>query len=711
MAFRTCIGALAATVSTLALSPAHAEDAEAESRSDIVVNGQRNAPEPTEDTGDFTSRQSATATRMLLSPRETPQSISIVTRAQMDDFALRNANAVLAATTGVNVELVETDRTYFSARGFEISNFQIDGLGLPFASGDQMGDIDTAAYDRIEVLRGANGLLSSTGNPAATVNFIRKRPTSDFRTALSGTYGSWDNVRLDADISGPLNSSGTIRARGVAMGETRDSYLDRYSIDKTLFYGTVEADLSSRTTLAIGHLRQDNEPRGGMWGALPLYFTDGTPTNYDRSTSTAADWSYWNTRDRQSFAELSHDLSDDWSLRATVHRRVQKTGGDLFYVYGTPDPDTGLGLYSYPSRYDSTERQWIADIYATGNFTAFGREHDLVVGGTWSRSKSEMLSGYSADIGTPLPDLATWDGSYTRPSFDASYGSANFTDRRESAYAALRINVADPFKLIGGLNLTHVKSEGEQYDVVHQYGKTKLTPYIGAVYDLADNVSAYASYARIFKPQHETDIDSVVLAPIEGSNLELGIKGGWFEDRLNASLAIFRVKQDNTAEYAGYNFDIGQSYYSTVDATSEGVELDIAGRITPALQISGGVTLLRIEDEDGLAARTYVPRQTVKLAATWTPPILPGLTLGANLKWQGDIKRDQGVTADGDAIVTRQGDYALVGLMARYDINDHWSVSGNLNNLTNEKYITSLYWAQGYYGAPRNGSVTVSWRF
>ncbi|WP_411028664.1 TonB-dependent receptor plug domain-containing protein, partial [Salmonella sp. s60093] len=93
-----------------------------------------------------------------LTPRETPQAISTITRSQLDDFGLGTVNDALAFAPGVTVERVETDRTYYSARGFDIDNFQLDGIGLPFTNGAQWGEVDTIVYDRIDVLRGANGL-------------------------------------------------------------------------------------------------------------------------------------------------------------------------------------------------------------------------------------------------------------------------------------------------------------------------------------------------------------------------------------------------------------------------------------------------------------------------------------------------------------------------------------------------------------------------
>jgi outer membrane receptor for ferric coprogen and ferric-rhodotorulic acid len=108
----------------------------------------------------------------------------------MEDFRLDTINDVLA-NTGVTVEKVETNRTYYTARGFDITNFQMDGIGVPMTYSLQYGDIDMAMFDRVEIVRGANGLSSSTGNPSATVNFIRKRPTDDFQASAGLTIGSW----------------------------------------------------------------------------------------------------------------------------------------------------------------------------------------------------------------------------------------------------------------------------------------------------------------------------------------------------------------------------------------------------------------------------------------------------------------------------------------------------------------------------------------
>lgn len=663
-------------------------------------------------TDNYTVSTVTGATRLPLSLRETPQSVSVITRAQMDDFGMNNINDVLGRTTGISVEKIETDRTYYGARGFDITNFLTDGLGMPFANGGQEGDIDTAIYDHIEVLRGANGLLSFTGNPSATVNFVRKRPTADPQGSLGATVGSWNNRRLDADISGPLNTSRSVRGRAVLADQQSDSYLDRYAVHKKVAAVMLEADLGSDTLLSAGLTWQKNSPKSPMWGALPLYNTDGTPTDYARSTSTAADWSHWDIANTQSYLSLARDLSNGWSVKATLNHRRIAGASELFYVYGTPDATTGLGLFSYPSRYNSTESQYYADVYASGPFELGGREHELVLGVNAGKSDVDQLSGYSADIGTPLPPLWDWDGRYRKPSFDAYYQGAQFHIRRRSAYATARWHLTDALKLITGASITHIRSTGENYGVAHAYEKTKATPFVGAVYDLGAHYSLYASYAKLFNPQTEVDINNRVLDPVTGDNVEAGIKGAWMDDRLNASLAVFRSRQNNYAESVGINPATGQSYYRGINATSTGYEFDLAGSITADWEASAGFTQLGIEDDRNRNVRTYVPRRVLRVTTTYRLPWLPGLKVGGSLRWQDRIVRDQGATdTQGREIFTHQGSYALLGAMARYDFDPSWSATLNVDNLSNRKYIASLYWAQGYYGAPTNWQLNVSYRF
>ncbi|QJD67795.1 TonB-dependent siderophore receptor [Xanthomonas campestris pv. badrii] len=658
-----------------------------------------------ERTDGYTLRKTDSATRLALTPLETPQSVSTISRQQMDDFALNNANDVLALAAGVNVERVETDRTYYTARGFDILNFQVDGLGLPFTNGLADGDVDTAIYQRIDVLRGANGLLSSTGNPSATVNFVRKRPTDALAGAVTLSGGSWSNYRVDADVSGPLNQSGSVRGRAVGAWQEGDSYLDRYSIDKKVFYGVLEADLTDSTLLTVGASYQDNAPQGGMWGALPLYYSDGTQARYDRSTSTSADWSHWGSTDKRVFLEVQQALGGDWSLKGSLNYRRFETEGDLFYVYGQPDRQTGLGLFAYPSYYDSSESQKFADVYVSGTFALGGRRHDLVAGVNWGTLDTEQLSLYGRGIGNALPRLEDWTGNYPKPPFDAGTDGAAFDMTRRTAYVTARWSLGDRLKVITGVNQTQVESNGTNYGLQHRYDSNQTLPLVGAVYAFDPNYALYASYAEIFNPQTELDRTLNVLDPITGSNAELGIKGQWLDGRINAAFALFRTKQDNTAESDG---NVGALLvYRGIDATSTGYEAEVAGQLGDSWQVSASYTQLSLEGDDGENVRTYVPRRMAKLATTYRVAGLDQLKLGANVRWQDAITRVQ----DSGPGIIRQPSYALVGVMASYDITPQFNATLNINNLTDRTYINSLYWDQGFAGPGRNWWLSLNYRY
>jgi outer membrane receptor for ferric coprogen and ferric-rhodotorulic acid len=680
------------------------------SLSAVIVTGTGDST-PSEKTGLYTTKSSRSATGMDLSLRETPQTVSVISRTQLDDFKLNSVNDALAASSGIIVERPETDRAYFSARGFDVTNFQFDGIGVPFVYDIVNGDIDTAIYDRIEAVYGANGLTTPTGFPSATVNFVRKRPTADFAASAGLTAGSWDRYRLDADLSGPLIESGKIRGRVVLAKENSNSYIDRYEQDKTIFFGIIEADLSDSTQLAVGYNQQTNKPTSPLWGALPLYYSDGTRTNYDVSTSTSADWARWDSTTRSTFVELSQYFSEEWQAKAVYTHREFINDSTLFYAYGTPDRATGLGLYSYPSQYDSTNKQNLFDLYATGHFNLAGRKHDLTFGANWARSTLEDESKYGQGIGTPLPALETWNGDYPKPAFDAATDGSSFNDKRLSAYAANRLNLADSLKLIAGARWTKVEVEGESYGVDRYSNNNDISPYVGAIFDLTANVSAYGNFTKIFNPQYQTDITGTPLEPVTGTSKEVGLKSEWFERRLNASLAYFWTDQKNLAEAAGYTSTF-KTYYEGVDAESDGVQIDVSGALTDRWQVGFGYTQFSLKNPDGEDVRTYTPRKIFRLTTVYRMPFIDSLKIGANISWQDDIYRtDTYDYASGATTEVRQSSYALVNLMARYDINKSLNVAANFNNVTDEKYITSLMWSQGYYGAPQNFSISLNWKY
>ncbi|MCW3170958.1 TonB-dependent siderophore receptor [Shewanella sp. FYR11-62] len=665
----------------------------------------------------YNAHSASGASRLDLAISDIPQSVSVITDAQLRDFQLNDINAALDTATGINVERIETDRTYYTARGFDVTNFQVDGVGLPLTSGNNHADEDTAIYDRVEVIRGANGLMTGVGNPSATVNFIRKRPTADNQLNLLASYGSWDNLRLEVDGSAQLND--TFGARVVAVKQTKDSYLDRYQTDKTVLYAFIDAKLSDDTNLSVSHSYINNDAKGNNWGALPLFYTDGSATDYDTSTNTSADWSNWLVIKQNTVVEFSHYFSDDWSLRATYSHKTTDEDTELFYVYGTPDKTTELGLTGYGSEYDLDDQHNLADLYVNGDINLFGRDHQVVVGINYAKLDYTDSSLYDYTTGNgfpPMPDLNTWDGNTPKPTFKDAPSGSDVSATQKAAYFTGRFNLFEDFHLIAGGRFNNWQAEGESYSKIQDVEDSQFIPYVGVTYRFIPELLAYASYTETFKAQRELDINDNTLAPVTGESQEVGLKSELYNGNLITTLAYFDIQQTNLATPDPRTSQLPPTerrYIGADGISSHGFEVDIAGEIYPGLNASIGYTDFDITGDDQVAA--YTPSKLFKLAATYDLAFIEGLTFGVNMRWQDDIHRSQGIVADGfdnagQEIITEQSAYAIVDLMAKYHFSDALDLTVNANNVTDEKYLTSLYWAQGFYGAPANYSATLSWR-
>lgn len=649
-------------------------------------------------------QRSVGATGLDLTLRETPQSVTQVPRQQIEDFALSNINELLSMVPGVNVEKIETDRTFYNARGFDITTFQVDGVGLPLIWGLQFGDLDTALFERVDIVRGASGMLTGTGNPSATVNYIRKRPTSEFQALGSISYGSWDAYRLEADISGPLNAEGTIRGRAVYANEDRDSHLDFNHVNRNVYYGVLTWDVTPKLNATVGYSQQDNLADGVLWGALPLTFSDGSAIPYDRSASTSADWTFWDTHDKTAFLEATYAFDNGWRAKGTYTHKTFDEYAKLLYAFGNPDPVTGLGVGGMTGIYPSEYEQNLFDATLTGPISLWGRQHEIVLGVSSAEGTGKEWEDFYLGA-IDYPAVQDWGRlQVAEPVFPGPYLAATSRDRLNRVYGAVHFDFTDQFKAVVGFNAIDLKSSGQSYGVDQARSESKVSPYLGVVFDLNANLSLYASYTDIFNPQVEVDIDRVRLPAAAGESFEAGVKSEWFGGKLYATAAVFKSEQRGLADFAGTIPGSTDSYYAGVDTFVEGYEFEVAGAITDRWQVAGGWTHLSIEGEDGGDVRQYLPRKTLKLSTTYTIPELRDLKLGAAVRWQSEVSTI-------DLVEVTQDSYAVVDLMAGIDVTERVRATVNVKNLFDETYFTSLMWNQTFFGAPRSASVRLDYRF
>jgi outer membrane receptor for ferric coprogen and ferric-rhodotorulic acid len=647
------------------------------------------------------------ATKLKLTMMETPQTVSAISRVQLDDFLLQKVNAALDYAPGVTVEEVETSRTYYTARGFDIVNFQYDGVGAPFTYGLNSGQQDSALYEQIEVVKGAAGLITGLANPSATINYIRKRPTDQFLAATALTLNEWDGVRVEGDLSGSLSER--VRGRLVVVDEDTDSYLDRYSQADQLGYGIIEADIGDSTLITLGHIHDDSDATGVLWGALPLVYSDGSFTNYDVSASTSPDWTYANSDRSQTFLEVRHEMENGWAIQSNLAEYETAFNSQLFYVYGTPDPATEVGLFGYASGYDSEEKQRILDVFLSGTFTLGGREHDLVVGVNHTEIDNVLASYYDFVDGFPVLGNDWAAGTSPRPAFtehDPFNDAADIRQEQSSVYFASRLNLTDKLSVLVGARQQEVEQTGFSYGGPADTNADETVPYVGAVYAVSDALSIYGSVSEVFVQQTFVNDNFTPLGPTQGESREIGFKRAFNDTTAILTVALFESENYNLGEFIGRDTTTGTAFYEGRDYDSSGYEVEIAGQLTDFVNVSAGYTHVEIEDEIGGRARPYVPSGLLKLSATYSLPSLPRLKLGGVLKWQDDITTLHAETG----FTVRQDSYTLIDIVLRYEVNDNVTAALNFGNVTDEKFLNSIYWDQAYFAAPRNVRASVMWR-
>ncbi|MGE8445248.1 MAG: TonB-dependent siderophore receptor [Comamonas sp.] len=669
--------------------------------------------EITEGSGSYTPGAIATATRLVLTPRETPQSVSVVTRQVMDDFQLHSIDDVINHTPGVSIVTYDSERTEYYARGFAIQNFQYDGIPMSRNSAYSAGNTltDMSIYDRVEVLKGATGLLTGSGDPGATINLVRKKPTKEFSGHATISAGSYQNYRGELDISGALNDSGSIRARGVASYQDKHSQLDRYERKTGVLYGIVEMDLTPQTLLTVGADRQDNKPTASTWGGIPLLDAKGNFNAMPRLFNNGAGWSHWDQYTRTAFATLEHNFDSGWVTKLQLNHQINGYNANLGAAAGgNPDPVTGTGVSLWRGQYIGRTTSDAADLYASGPFSLLGRQHELVVGGSLAKSRWKNDGYYNDNSGFDgsVSNYYQWNGKVPAPIWNSKPDYTDDETTHESGiYTAARWNLRDDLKLITGGRFSNYKNRVQEQDE-----KNVFAPYLGAVYDLNQNYSVYASYSGIFKPQSYQTEQGRTLDPLEGKNYELGAKASFLGGRLNASAAIFQTLQDNFAVESGGITPSGNPAYRAIQGVkTRGWEAEVSGQITPAWQIQAGYSH-SIARKDGERVSTLTPSNQFNLYTSYKMAgSLSGLTVGGGARWQDKTWGTISVPTGGNAVHTVPN-YWVWDAMARYDFNKQLSASLSVKNLFDKKYYTIFSWYSTYtWGEPRTVNVSLNYKF
>ncbi|MBC3349045.1 TonB-dependent siderophore receptor [Pseudomonas sp. SWRI196] len=660
--------------------------------------------------------------------KEIPQSITVMTRKQMDDQNLVNLKDAVNQTTGIVGLQGVGQGMILSSRGFQIDDWQYDGVPI-LRNNYSLGNWatqDLIFFDRLEIMRGAAGLLQGTGSPGGAVNLVRKRGQSAPTVTLTGKAGSWDHYGLQLDAGGPLNQAGNIRGRIVVDEDQSNSFVDHAWSKTHSLYGALDVDLSEDTTLGFAVSQSNGESRGNIRG-LPRY-ADGSMPDVSRSTYTGARWNRSEIDVTTYYTDLEHRFNEDWAFKVGAvymtednqakNQRVQRLGG--------LNPDgSGVQYADFVTDFQSTKSG--LDMSLNGKFEALSMEQEVMLGGNFSQLETDdkfartfnSTSDSIFDLNNDRPDI-----SYESLIAAGGRGTLSKYDiRQKGVYGTWRVKPIDDLTLVLGSRVSwydsNYKAKTEDSAGVTPYTASTatetgvVTPYGGIIYDLSREWAVYASYTDVFQPQTEVDASGSVLKPIVGTNYEVGLKGELMDGRVNTSLAIFRYDHENRAiedTAAGMVCEGGYCSVASGKVRSQGIDAEISGEVVDNLQLFAGYTYNTtkyLED----------PKNEGVVYSSWTPKHM--LRVWGNYQLTGDWSRVStglGFTTQSHTLVyqekTNVPGYTVWNARIGYQLTPEIALAVNANNLFDKTYITPAYNqldGNNNFGDPRNLMFSVKY--
>ncbi|WP_263262535.1 TonB-dependent siderophore receptor [Pseudomonas sp. RIT-PI-S] len=660
--------------------------------------------------------------------KDIPQSITVITRQQMDDQNTNSISDLVNRAPGLTAAKSPGAGLFIYSRGFSIDTVQYDGVPLPrntYSLGSYLTE-DLGIYDRAEVLRGPAALLQGGDSPGGALNLVRKRGQDKPAVTVTGTAGTWDRYGLSVDAGGPLNQSGTVRGRTVVSQNEGGSFIDYVRGWKQTAYGALDIDFTPDLTVGVGVSNQKGHSRPAMLG-LPRY-ADGSDPHWSRSSYVGAAWNRADNDQTTAFLDATYRLNDDWHAKAAAVYMSEHNGATYQALWNAV-PNNGAANDYIDWATDFTTRNKGLDLYLDGQFTGFGFEQTFLVGANYSQIKTDdryarapMAGADSFDVDHHRPMPSIYELATRRDA--AGNGLGRLTDYdiiQKGLYSRWSVNLTDPLKLILGArtswyDLTYTARDFTGAAIGEPSTTTtsgEFTPYAGLVYALTPQWSTYLSYTDIFQPQTNQSAQGTVIEPVTGKNYELGLKGELFDGAVNTSIALFRYDQQNLAT-PDTESNNGTCYCSRAagEVRSQGLEAQISGEVLSGLQLMAGYvynTTQYLKDTryQGQVFSTWSPKHQLKAWADYTlPGALERVSLGAG------VTAVTGTTSYGRDPSFDLPGYAIWDARVAYKVSDEITVAANMNNLFDKKYYVPAYSTSeynNYYGDPRNLMFSVKY--
>ncbi|MDR6840097.1 TonB-dependent siderophore receptor [Pseudoxanthomonas sacheonensis] len=658
---------------------------------------------------------------------ETPQSITVISKEQIRDQNAQTMQEVLRYTAGVRSEMYGLDNRgdWFTLRGGSEGSVLLDGLRVPLTGWYGVVRNEPYAFERIEVLRGPASVIAGQNGPGGVVNLVSKRPQQTAQREISVQVGNDSHKQVAVDLTGPLNTDGTLLYRLVALGKDSGTQVDHADDKRTFIAPSLTWKPADGTTLTA-YAEYQKDETGNTNGFFPIVGTLRSAPNgkipYDTFISEP-DWDYYGGTRKRIGYEFEQKLSDNWTLRH--HLRHDDIDGKMRTMYaawwegfvdatGAADPDgTYLNRFWYFT--DDTARINNADLLFEGDLTLGRTRHTLLVGVDAMNSRMRQVS-WGDGLATPLDVYNPVYGTFPLPAYLDTPATDTYTRVRNVGLLVQdQIKFDDRWVLVAGLRHdrartdTLVTYEGAQTPSHAEDSATSKN--LGLVYLADGGWSPYLSYSESFEPVAGTDSSGNAFKPKRGKQAEAGVKWSPDDGRITAAAAIYQLKEKNrlSTDPADINESIQRG-----EVTVKGLELEVAANLT-AWDLIASYTYMDARQTtvgEDAASLAYLDKQLSGIpkhsAAVWALHKFDGYGV-AGLKAGAGV-RYVGKTSDGIDVTTTPSS-TLLDLMLSYETGP-WRLALNVANATDKTYIaTCLDRGDCWFGTKRKAIATIGYRW
>lgn len=644
---------------------------------------------------------------------ETPQSISVITKAQLEDQKPRSITEALSYTPGAFTGLVGSSNRYdyVALRGFKDSSVDstvLDGLRFLSDQGTYSSmQIDPYFLERIDIIRGPSSVMYGQASPGGLVALSSSKPQFQPYHEITATLGNNDRREIGVDLTGPIDDNGVMAFRLTALARKLDSQFDHVKEERQAIAPSLAINFSKDTHLLLQAYLQ-HDPDGSYHSGMPedatinadhngrkisRHFFDGDPSvdKYKRD---------------QHFVgyQFDHRFNDQWSFRQNF--RQVWTDVKLRQVYQTGWLSVNELNREYSGADEST-RGYVIDNQLEGHFRSGSVEHTVLVGldhqkreidGNWQWGTANPINAFDPVYGNPgVNVLMNWD-------VDRDLKQTGFYLQDQIAWNKWRF-------AIGGRQ-DWVDASNQRGAVTGTRDMSRFSKRVGAVYLFDNGMSPYVNYSDGFNPSLANDANGNILPPTETTQREIGLRYQPKDSNTMLSAAIYELKQENISE-----FDLGLGYNVALGSVrSRGLELEAHTKLSKTFSVLASYTRADVKftkSVDDIEGNTpyQAPKHMASVWGVWD--FLPGYSLGAGLRYVG--------TSWGDNENTfKVPSYTLADMMLHIDLAKlnpamkGFDLRVNANNLFDKTYVASCIsrgYVDCYWGDERNVTATLTYKW